>query len=83
MESVHEPLQAVVQTFCNGRKNEQTKRTYEPQPLTPYARLPASAEIPSATKAKLRATLEKFFTVLGNLHCASTKPWRVPPFGNI
>ena len=72
------------------KKAGRTKRIYEPQPLTPYARLLASADLPETTKVKLRAAhaalnpfelkknievkLKKFFTVLGNLNRASTKP---------
>jgi hypothetical protein len=72
------------------KKNGRTKRTYEKTPQTPYQRLLASADIPEVTKAKLRAEhaaldpfalkksieikLKKFFTALGNLNRASTKP---------
>jgi hypothetical protein len=67
-----------------------TKRIYEPKPQTPYQRLLASADIPEATKARLRAEhatldpfalkksieakLKKFFTVLGKLNRESSKP---------
>lgn len=65
-----------------------TKRIYEPSPQTPDQRLLASADIPEATKATLRAQhagldpfalkksievkLKKFFTALGNLDREST-----------
>ena len=71
------------------KKDGKTKRVYEQQPQTPYQRLLASAHIPEATKAKLRAQhagldpfalkksielkLKKFFTALGNLDRESTK----------
>ena len=71
------------------KKNGKTKRIYEKAPCTPYQRLLDSAEIPEATKAKLRAEhtaldpfalkksievkLKKFFTALGNLDRESTK----------
>ena len=71
------------------KKNGKTKRIYEKTPCTPYQRLLESAEIPEATKTKLRAEhagldpfalkksievkLRKFFTVLGNLDRESTK----------
>ena len=72
------------------KKAGRTKRIYEPKPLTPYARLLASADIPEATKTRLQAEhatlnpfelkknieakLKKFFTVLGNLNRAAMKP---------
>ena len=72
------------------KKAGKTKRIYEPKRQTPYARLLASADLPKATKVKLRAEharldpfalkknieakLKKFFTVLGNLNRAATKP---------
>ena len=71
------------------KKNGRTKRIYEKTPCTPYQRLLDSAEIPEATKVKLRAEhatldpfalkksieekLKKFFTALGNLNRESTK----------
>ena len=71
------------------KKNGRTKRIYEKTPQTPYQRLLESAEIPEATKTKLRAEhatldpfalkksieakLKKFFTALGNLDRESTK----------
>jgi hypothetical protein len=71
------------------KKDGKTKRSYEPQPQTPYQRLVASPEIPEAMKIKLRAQhallnpfalkksieakLRKFFTALGNLNCEATK----------
>ena len=71
------------------KKNGRTKRIYEEKPQTPYQRLLESAEIPEATKTKLRAEhtaldpfalkksievkLKKFFTALGNLDRESTK----------
>ena len=67
-----------------------TKRVYAATPKTPYQRLLASADIPEATKVKLRVKhaqldpfalkknielkLQKFFTVLGNLNREATKP---------
>jgi len=71
------------------KKNGRTKRIYEDKPQTPYQRLLESAEIPEATKVKLRAQhegldpfalkksievkLKKFFTAQGNLDRESTK----------
>jgi len=71
------------------KKNGKTVRLYEKKPQTPYQRLRDSADIPEATKAKLRAEharldpfalkksieakLKKFFTALGNLDRESTK----------
>src|ERR1044071_1738513 len=71
------------------KKEGKTKRSYEPQPQTPYQRLMASPEIAEATKAKLRTQhaaldpfalkknievkLRKFFTALSNLNCEATK----------
>jgi hypothetical protein len=71
------------------KKDGKTKRVYEPTPQTPYQRLLGSADIPEATKAKLRAQhagldpfalkksievkLRKFFTALGNLNREATK----------
>jgi hypothetical protein len=71
------------------KKGGRTKRVYEPQPKTPYQRLLESADIPEATKTKLRAEhagldpfelkksiefkLKKFFTALGNLDREATK----------
>ena len=71
------------------KKNGRTKRIYEQKAQTPYQRLLDSAEIPEATKEKLRgehegldpfalkksieAKLKKFFTALGNLDRESTK----------
>jgi hypothetical protein len=79
-------------TFKLRRREKQggkTKRIYEKKPRTPYQRLLASADIPEATKAKLRAEhaaldpwalkksieakLKKFFTALSNLDRESTK----------
>jgi hypothetical protein len=37
------------------KKDGKTKRVYEKTPKTPYQRLLANADIPEATKAKLRA----------------------------
>jgi len=72
------------------KQDGKTKRIYESKPQTPYQRLLASAEIPEATKAKLRTEhagldpfalkksielkLNKFFTALGNLNREATKP---------
>jgi hypothetical protein len=71
------------------KRGSKTVRIYEKQPQTPYQRLLASADIPKATKEKLRqehqrldpfelkkgieSKLKKFFTALGNLDCESTK----------
>jgi hypothetical protein len=71
------------------KKNGRTKRIYEQKPATPYQRLLESADIPEATKTRLRAEhegldpfalkksieakLRKFFTALGNLDRESTK----------
>ena len=71
------------------KQNGRTKRIYEQTPCTPYQRLLESAEIPAATKVKLRVEhagldpfalkksievkLKKFFTALGNLDRESTK----------
>ena len=71
------------------KNNGRTKRIYEKQPRTPYQRLLESANIPEATKARLRAEhaaldpfalkksieakLKNFFTALGNLNRESTK----------
>lgn len=71
------------------KKEGRTKRIYEEKPQTPYQRLLESADIPEATKVKLRAEhealdpfalkksievkLKKFFTALGNLDRESTK----------
>lgn len=71
------------------KKEGKTVRSYEKNPQTPYQRLLRSADIPEATKARLRAEhatldpfglkksietkLKKFFTVLGNLDRESTK----------
>lgn len=71
------------------KQNGKTRRIYEKKPQTPYQRLLDSADIPEATKVKLRAQharldpfalkksielkLKKFFTVLGNLNRESTK----------
>ena len=41
------------------KKNGRTKRIYEKKPQTPYQRLLESADIPEATKAKLRAQHEE------------------------
>ena len=79
-------------TFKLWKRQKQggkTKRIYEKHPQTPYQRLLASADIPEATKDKLRAEhagldpfalkksieskLKNFFTVLGNLDRESTK----------
>jgi hypothetical protein len=79
-------------TFKLLRREKQggrTKRIYEKKPQTPYQRLLGSADIPEATKVKLRAAhaaldpfalkksieakLKKFFTALGNLDRESTK----------
>jgi len=72
------------------KKDGKTKRGYEAIPKTPYQRLLECADIPKATKAKLRAEharldpfelkknieikLKKFFTALGNLNREATKP---------
>jgi hypothetical protein len=72
------------------KKDGKTKRIYEAQPQTPYARLLASPQIPELTKAKLRAAhatldpfalkksietkLKKFFTLWSNLNREATKP---------
>jgi hypothetical protein len=72
------------------KKDGKTKRSYEATPKTPYQRLLESPDIPAATKTKLRdqhaqldpfalkknieVKLQKFFTVLGNLNRAATKP---------
>jgi hypothetical protein len=71
------------------KRDGKSRRIYEKKPQTPYQRLLASAEIPEATKAMLRAqhagldpfTLKKsieaklknFFTALGNLNREATK----------
>ena len=71
------------------KKAGKTVRVYEKKPQTPYQRLLNSADIPEATKARLRAEhaalnpfelkhtievkLKKFFTVLSNLNRESTK----------
>ena len=71
------------------KQDGKTRRTYEATPQTPYQRLRGSADIPEATKAKLRAEhegldpfelkksieakLKNFFTVLGNLDREATK----------
>ena len=79
-------------TFKLLRREKQdgkTKRFYESPPKTPYQRLLDSADIPEATKVKLRAEhatpdlfglkknielkLKKFFTALGNLNREATK----------
>lgn len=81
------------------KKAGRTKRIYEKNPQTPYQRLLASADIPEATKARLRAEhaaldpfalkksieekLRQFFTLLGNLDRESTKTCRSPAPGNI
>ena len=65
------------------KKEGKTKRLYEKKPRTPYERLLNSADIPEATKERLRAEhagldpfalkksieekLKNFFTALGNL----------------
>jgi hypothetical protein len=70
------------------KRDGKARRIYEPQPQTPYQRLLASADIPEATKDKLRAEharldpftlknnieakLKNFFTVLGNLNREAT-----------
>ena len=72
------------------KKDGKTKRVYEATPKTPYQRLLDSPDLPKATQVKLRtdhATLDpfglkknievklkKFFTALGNLNRAATKP---------
>jgi hypothetical protein len=72
------------------KKDGKTQRVYEPTPKTPYQRLLDSADIPAATKVKLRdqhaqldpfelkknieLKLKKFFTALGNLNREATKP---------
>ena len=80
-------------TFKLLRREKQdgrTKRIYESKPQTPKARRLGSAEIPEATKARLRAehaardpfALKKrieaqqkqFFTALGNRDREATKP---------
>ena len=79
-------------TFKLLRREKQagrTKRIYEAQPQTPYARLLGSEAIPETTKARLREEhaaldpfelkkaierkLKNFFTALGNLDRESTK----------
>ena len=71
------------------KKGGRRVRVYEKNPQTPYQRLLGSADIPEATKARLRAEhaaldpfelkkstevkLKKFFTVLSNLNRESTK----------
>ena len=71
------------------KKAGRTRRFYEKKPQTPYQRLLNSADIPKATKARLRAEhaaldpfalkksievkLRNFFTALGNLDRESTK----------
>jgi len=70
------------------KQGGKTKRVYETTPKTPYQRLLDSADIPAATKVKLRAQhatldpfalkknielkLRKFFTALGNLNREAT-----------
>jgi hypothetical protein len=72
------------------KKDGKTQRVCEPTPKTPYQRLLDSADIPAATKVKLRdqhaqldpfelkknieLKLKKFFTALGNLNREATKP---------
>ena len=72
------------------KKDGRTVKTYEPRPQTPCQRLLGSAAIHEATKERLRAAharlnpfalkksleakLRNFFTALGNLDRASTKP---------
>jgi hypothetical protein len=72
------------------KQGGKTKRIYENKPQTPYQRLLDTADIPEATKVKLRAQhrgldpfalkksieakLKKFFTALGNLNREATKP---------
>lgn len=79
-------------TFKLLRREKQagkTRRVYETQPRTPCQRLLASADIPEATKARLRAEhalldpfalkksieakLKVFFTALSNLNREATK----------
>lgn len=71
------------------KQGSKTIKTYEKTPLTPYQRLLASADVPQATKAKLRAQhagldpfalkkeierqLKTFFTLLSNLDRESTQ----------
>jgi hypothetical protein len=71
------------------KKDGKTVRVYEKKLQTPYQRLLDSADIPEATKARLRAEhaaldpfelkkrievkLKKFFTMLSNLNRESTK----------
>jgi hypothetical protein len=72
------------------QQDGKTKRIYEAVPKTPYQRLLESADIPEATKVRLRtehaqldpfelkkrieAKLKVFFTALGNLDREATKP---------
>ena len=49
-------LKPTLKLLRREKKAGKNKRIYEPQPLTPYARLLANADILEATKAKLRAT---------------------------
>ena len=83
MEPVHQPFQADLQTV------KAREEGWENQPQTPYQRLLISADIPEATKAKLRdeharldpftlqknieIKLKKFFTLLRNLNREATK----------
>ena len=77
------------------KKAGKTKRIYEKRPQPPYQRLLGRADIPEATKTKLRtqhagldpfalkknieAKLKKFFPALGNLDREATKTGRSPP----
>ena len=92
MESVHQPLQADFKLLKRKKKAGKTNRIYEKKPQTPYRRLLESADIPEATKIRLRTEhaaldpfalkkaieekLRTFFTALGNLDREST---RSPP----
>ena len=82
-------FKATFKLLKREQQEGKTKRVYEAQPKTPYQRLLESADLPEATKAKLRAQhagldpyelkkgieakLRKFFTALGNLDRESTK----------
>ena len=77
------------------KKDGQTKRIYEATPKAPYQRLLESADLPEATKLKLRdqhakldpfelkknmeLKLKKFFTALENLNREATKLSQFPP----
>jgi hypothetical protein len=81
------------------KKDGKTGRVYEKVPQRPYPRLLASADIPEATKSKVRAEhaeldpfaskksieekLRKFSTAVGSLNREATKAMTAPAAGNI